>query len=227
MLGSMDAERQILHVGSSTKLTREQKAGFGFVIVCGIFALVLGGQYIWTHMAAPFVITYTGARFQTGTEAEAAKIAAERKQDTDADTVNDYDELYIYKTSPYLADSDSDGLSDGSEIASNQDPNCAIGAACASVSNEDIQLSTGSAALDAEGAELATRQQALEQTLAELNAKPVAEIRVLLLASGADAAMLEAMSDDEVMVLYQQVLAQIEASGALDTLVAPTSPTSP
>ena len=223
----MDAERQILHLGSSTKLTREQKAGFGFVIVCGFIAVVLGGQYLWTHMAAPFVITYNGPRFQTGSEQEAAKIAAQRKLDTDTDTVNDYDELYIYKTSPYLADSDSDGLSDGSEISSNQDPNCAAGAACASVDNEDIVMSNGSAELDAQAAELAARQKVLEDTLAELNAKPVDEIRALLLESGAEPDKLNAMTDEEVIELYQSVLTQIEQSGALDEVAQTTSPASP
>lgn len=216
----MDDPRQILHTGTGTKLTREQKAGFGFVIICGLAALVLGGQYIWTHMAAPFAISYTGPRFQTGSEKDAAKIAEQRKLDTDGDTVNDYDELYIYKTSPYLNDSDSDGLLDGAEIASNQDPNCATGAACESVANEDIKLSTGSAALDAEGADLAARQVALEQALREMNDMPADEIRKMLIKSGAEAAKIEAMSDEEISAFYKSVIAELQSSGEMDQIVS-------
>src|SRR3989344_3458461 len=45
-------------------------------------------------------------------------------KDTDGDGLNDYDELYIYKTSPYLEDSDSDGVSDSAEIQKGTNPNC-------------------------------------------------------------------------------------------------------
>lgn len=39
-----------------------------------------------------------------------------RQMDTDGDRINDYDEIYVYKTDPKLADTDSDGLSDYDEI---------------------------------------------------------------------------------------------------------------
>ena len=217
----MDDDRRVLRPGAGTKLSREQKAGFVFVIVCGLCALILGGQYLWTHMAAPFAISYTGPRFVTGSEEEAAEIAEQRKADTDFDTVSDYDELYIYKTSPYLEDSDSDGLADGAEISSGQDPNCAKGAACASADNEDVLVSGGNAALDAEAAELAARQQALTQALMELYSLPVGEVRTLLIESGADAAQVEAMTDEEVSAMYQGILTQLEQQGEIQKLVPP------
>ena len=39
-----------------------------------------------------------------------------RAADTDADTLSDYDEAYVYLTNPSLADSDNDGLSDAAEV---------------------------------------------------------------------------------------------------------------
>lgn len=51
-------------------------------------------------------------------------------KDTDHDGISDYDETYVYKTSPYLADSDSDGASDAEEIAKDGDPNCPEGKNC-------------------------------------------------------------------------------------------------
>jgi hypothetical protein len=225
----MDEGRRVLQTGAGTKLSREQKAGFIFVIVCGMFALILGGQYLWTHMAAPFAITYTGPKFSTGSEQDAAKIAEQRQADTDFDTVNDYDELYIYKTSPYLEDSDSDGLTDGAEISSGQDPNCATGSACASVGNEDVIVSSDDPALDAQSAALATRQAELNQALTDLYTLPVSEIRSMLIESGADQAQVEAMTDEEVSAMYQAILTQLQQQGEIDKLIPPdlTSSTAP
>ncbi len=58
--------------------------------------------------------------------------AALRAKDTDGDTLNDYEELNLYKTSPYLTDSDSDTFSDKQEIDSGNDPNCPTGQTCVS-----------------------------------------------------------------------------------------------
>lgn len=217
----MDDGRQVLRTGAGTKLSREQKAGFVFVIVCGLSALVLGGQYLWTHMAAPFTVNYTGPRVQLGSEQDAAKIAEQKKVDTDGDTINDYDEMYIYKTSPYLADSDSDGLTDGAEIAASQDPNCAVGAACASGSTDTVVPATVSAGSDVEAADLANRQQALDQALRELQALSPADIRDVLVQSGAEKAKVDAMTDDQVTTMYQGLLAQLQQEGDLDQLVPP------
>lgn len=215
----MDDDRQIIRPGAGTKLSREQKAGFVFVIVCGLCALVLGGQYLWTHMASPFAIVYSGPKFLLGSEEEAAKIAEQRKQDTDLDGINDYDELYIYKTSPYLADSDSDGLQDGVEITSNQDPNCAVGANCASSTNEDIVLFDGSEELDLREDSLAARQEALSQALIELYSLPTNDIRTMLVESGTSQAQVEAMTDDEVNALYQNILLQLQEQGEIEKLI--------
>ena len=219
----MDEDHRVLRTGSGTKLSREQKAGFMFVIVCGLMALVLGGQYLWTHMAEPFSISYTGPRFLTGSEEDAARISEQKRLDTDFDTVSDYDELNIYKTSPYLEDSDSDGLTDDAEISTGQDPNCAPDAPCSSKNNEDVVLSNGTAGLDQEAATLAAQQQALDAALSQLYGLQPAEIRQLLIESGATQAEVTAMTDEEVTLLYQSILQQLEEQGEIDKLI-PTSP---
>jgi hypothetical protein len=43
-------------------------------------------------------------------------------QDSDRDGVSDFDEVVIYKTDPYRADTDHDGYTDGAEIISGFDP---------------------------------------------------------------------------------------------------------
>lgn len=217
----MDEDRHETNIQAGTQLSREQKAGFGFVIVCGLLALVFGGQYLWTHMASPFVISYTGPRFVTGSEAELAQLAEQKKLDTDTDTINDYDELYIYKTSPYLADTDSDGLTDEVEVMAGEDPNCIKGKVCAPIDNEDVLPESNSASLDAQAADLAAKQAALEQAFNDLSSLPVADVRGMLIDSGADAERVEALTDDQVLELYQSVLQQVSQADSIQEIVQP------
>jgi hypothetical protein len=59
-----------------------------------------------------------------------ADIEALKSKDTDGDGLSDYDELYVYHTSPYIKDSDSDGIPDGVEVKNGTDPNCPQGQDC-------------------------------------------------------------------------------------------------
>lgn len=52
------------------------------------------------------------------------------KRDSDQDKISDYDELYVYDTSPYLEDTDSDGKNDYDEIKQGTDPKCLLGSQC-------------------------------------------------------------------------------------------------
>jgi len=46
-----------------------------------------------------------------------------KAMDSDGDGLSDYDEIYIYHTDPYNADTDTDGYSDGHEVKNGYDPN--------------------------------------------------------------------------------------------------------
>lgn len=61
------------------------------------------------------------------TVARSEKLIAERTPekadiDSDKDGIADYDEVVLYKTNPFAADSDNDGFTDGAEILSGYDP---------------------------------------------------------------------------------------------------------
>lgn len=115
-------------------------------------------------------------------------------KDTDLDGLSDYDELYLYQTSPYLEDSDSDGDSDAQEIQNGDNPKCPKGADCAPASGlASDQAEAGSYTLD---------------NLASLS---VEQLRSLLIQRGLPA--------DQVNALDEQTLRQtfLEAAQASQT----------
>jgi len=203
--------------------TKEQKAGFIFVALTSFLAIIFGVVFMTHNISSPFKIEYEGPRFLSKTEQQQLELEKQRQTDTDEDSLSDYDELYVYKTSPYLYDTDGDGLSDKIEIESGMDPNCATN----DCSNTD-QFETTPIGMDFEGIDknIETSQQMLDPILQEpietvdtesrvetaddLPTLSISEIRQLLLDAGADEAQVNALSDDELMQLYESALADIE-----------------
>jgi hypothetical protein len=205
-----------------TILNREQKTGFGMVVGFGALALVFGVFYLWKHVASPFVVSYTGPKFLTGDEQRQLEMETLQKEDTDGDGLNDYDELYVFRTSPYIADSDSDGTGDKQEITNGEDPNCASGMPCG-VARDAVNATTVKgtfveAAADSVGASVAAGAPETitpnASNIADLLAKMTGnELRQLLIDAGGDAAAVNALTDDELRAALSQALqsSQIEA----------------
>ena len=123
------------------------------------------------------------------------------QKDTDQDGLSDFDELNIYGTSPYLPDSDSDGISDQQEIARGADPNCPQGNNCFALS----ELQQG---------------QSVEPSPSVLSGQASAsELRALLQQSGLPADSLNSFSDADILSIYQEALGSGEAGSN------PASPT--
>lgn len=203
-------------------LSREQKVGFGMVTTFGALALVFGVFYMWKHVASPFVLTYTGPKFLTGDEKQQQEMETLRKEDTDADGLDDYNELYVYKTSPYLPDSDSDGSADKDEISGGTDPNCAPNQPCATalvaaVNPATLKGSFAEEIVDETGAVVAagapTVPTMATMTTALENMSP-AQMRELLVQAGGDAATINALTDDEVRSTLMAAISQLQASAA-------------
>ncbi len=91
--------------------------------------IVLGFFRLNKAIALPFKRNTTFT-FKTTDQLEKERTQKLREQDTDGDGLNDYDELYVFRTSPFLEDSDSDGVPDGVEVAQESDPNCPKGKTC-------------------------------------------------------------------------------------------------
>jgi hypothetical protein len=88
-----------------------------FLIAFSIFSLLLGYFRIKSYIYGPFSVSKK--TFSTAKEEELLLL---KKRDTDSDGLNDFDEMYLYKTSIYLEDSDSDTFSDKEEVEAKTNP---------------------------------------------------------------------------------------------------------
>lgn len=134
-----------------------------------------------------------------------------QSKDTDKDGLTDYDELYIYKTSPYLPDTDSDGYLDKQEIDGGYDPLCPKGMDCRGTTAAPTGTSTSTAEQEVTpppetGTGTAT-EPLPQEVIDELNKLTPAEIRELLRASGQmTEEQLGQIDDETLMQIYREVL---------------------
>ena len=194
---------------SLKNLPKPQKIAVIFLFILAVLVVVFWIIQMRSHINRPFdygLSSGSGAK-------ELDYIEALSKSDIDQDGISDYDEIYVYQTSPYLEDSDSDGLSDKQEITQGSDPNCPQGQDCNSAEvlidttktiddtdNSGTADQTPSAGLDSNSLDQTILQQALSGTI------DAATLRQLLIESGADASLLNEISDEDLMKGYQETL---------------------
>ncbi len=121
----------------SAPLNRGQKIAVAILAIFAVAVIVVWMVQFKKSITGPFDYNDNSADNNAETrraaslqEEEQDSEEALRSKDTDADGLSDWDELYFYKTSPYLDDSDSDGFTDKEELDSGNDPNCPIGREC-------------------------------------------------------------------------------------------------
>ncbi len=131
-----------------------------------------------------------------------------KAQDTDKDGLSDYDELNIYNTSPFLEDSDSDGVLDKIEIERGQDPNCPIGKDCtSSVLTSPAITVTSSLEANTAASGLVNQPTATSSDLIGISSlfpSDASSLRQILLESGMDQSMLDQFSDEDLLKAYQE-----------------------
>ncbi|MEK7619126.1 MAG: hypothetical protein AAB416_02710 [Patescibacteria group bacterium] len=197
-------------------------AGFVFLAVA---SLVFGVATTLKNVSAPFQAT-------AGKDSEEEELVIEqgpsiqdlKNQDTDSDGLSDYDEGQVYRTSPYLKDSDADGYDDKQEIATGHDPLCATGKPCSK------EVKTSGATTDPEGSEQAGVTEpsnisgsskfdpskyvdaSSQDPFAKLEQFGPAEVRALLLEKGLPPDKLQQLSDETIMELYRQTLEETKKS---------------
>ncbi len=234
-------------------LSSEQRFSASVLGFCGSVSLVLSVWYIASNLHAPF-------RVPNATVTASQKIFAKHKErseelerskskDTDRDGLSDYAELYLYRSSPYLADTDSDGVPDAIEIAQGQNPNCPIGQNCLAIvdasplrntsstfadllESRDIYNSAMAGALGANDPRVKGAANFVATAPDPTGLSPNA-IRELLSQNGlVPAESLVALTDEHVMLVYRAAYTQViqiraaQAQGAQGSQATSTQATS-
>jgi len=204
------------------KLTAEQKWGFGLLVFFGLAVLIFGMWQFSYRIQAPFAGRGAGLKnFKDLDQQKFETMIAKQARDTDQDGLSDFDEEYVYKTSPYLDDSDSDGFLDKQEVESGNDPNCPSGKNCGLpevVASGETGTSGAAAAASEPPEDLSSMQTILSgRATAE-------EIRATLRASGVSEDVLSKVDDKTLLEAYADVLVDTNSAGALENInLAPQS----
>ncbi|MFA5076200.1 MAG: thrombospondin type 3 repeat-containing protein [Patescibacteria group bacterium] len=183
------------------KLTRSEKSLFILMLSITFIAVGLGSWQFSRHINLPFELASSGETLNINLN-EADDLLALQNKDTDGDGVSDFDELYVYQTSPYLEDSDSDGLNDSQELAQGTDPVCYEGRDCYGTAAAATLQSTGVGL----SSDVITDYEDVETP------QTIEDIRKILIDSGISESALSQVSDAELLQLYQTALAQTEGT---------------
>lgn len=148
--GGLDPEQEPNQPRNS--LSKSQKLAVAGLTVFAVLVVVLWFAQLKNNIYGPLnaPAASSGLASTNELDSQTAKDLALKNKDTDGDGLSDYDELNIYKTSPYLADSDSDGLLDGAEVKSGTNPNCPQGRTCL-ISGGNSGAAAGTSTLPAAG----------------------------------------------------------------------------
>ena len=195
-------------------IPRKQKAALFVLVLIAVAIIIFWAWQFNTRLTSPFLAS-SDKNINTATDNATNTSVDLHNIDTDNDGLSDYDEINIYHTSPYLEDTDSDGIPDGVEVKNGTDPNCPTGKVCSGsdvpVSATSTTVSTGTASSSANVPALSipadvasSSQQAIQDAIS--GKADAATLRQLLISSGADKAMLDQISDTDLMASYQQTL---------------------
>lgn len=194
-------------------LTKEQKIGFGLLVVFAFLCVGLGILQIRNTMYGPFALSNkppVNIRDQVDT------IDALRLRDTDHDELSDFDELYVYGTSPYLYDTFGYGLSD-KEVVAKGLPLCPKGQECVTPANSGEVIASADASSTA--ATLAAQLGEAPPDLTALLTDPV-QLRKLLTENGMDQATLKKVTDDQLIQMGKDILSSTTTMSQLQQIQA-------
>ena len=180
----------------ATRLSKEQKIGFVLLLCFAILTVGLGVLQIRNTMYAPFALN---TNIPPDLKEKVNDQMALQYRDTDLDGLTDFDELYVYNTSPYLADTDSDGIPDKQEIDLGKDPNCVEGRQCIPEDTAQIAVSPSTVGTTIDPG-------APPQDVAQLLKDPT-QLRQMLLQAGMDKKVLDSYGDKDLLKMTEDLMA--------------------
>lgn len=180
------------------------------LLVLGVVAVLATASSLIKSLQIPFLIPLSERTADLNlnadifTNSDLAKTLTLQGQDTDVDGLSDYDELYVYQTSPYLEDSDSDGYKDLQEVQSGNDPNCPKGVVCAN-SNVNLNVNT-----------------ALTNSLENLSNLSPEQLRALLIQQGMKPEDVAKLDDATLKQTFQETLKNTQSPNNFSYLLSNT-----
>jgi hypothetical protein len=178
-------------------MIEHQKFIFGIIALLAVAALVLGSVQVSRNFRGK-VAEKTGFVGNETLGQNTQDLIALRHKDSDNDGIPDFDELYIYKTSPYLDDTDSDKIKDKEEIDRGEDPTCPKGQVCR-------QLPVAPESLEVPPPE--AQAQASEEAPKTLD---IASLREALKKAGIPEADLNKLDDAALRRLYEETVKETQ-----------------
>jgi len=193
---SISDQERSFELGKKTSFVQRHKVLFMFFFLLFIISfLYLGFKSVFvdiTDALSPNLPDFVKEQLIQGDEEQ--ELANLKETDTDHDGLTDYQELYQYRTSMFLEDTDSDGYSDKEEVTSGNDPLCPTGEEC-----NVLQFITPETKLS---------DIVQEVTMdADLSIKEATfrEFRQFLLDNGIPQEDVDRLSDSDLMVVLQVV----------------------
>jgi len=209
-------EEEKNEIEDTPEISRNRKIAAGALAFFGVVII-----FVWIANLKNSIVSPLAYKPGAGNDYESASCSGPdcpayiellKNQDTDSDGLSDYEEIYIYKTSPYLEDTDSDGYTDKEEIDGGNDPKCPKGKDC---SSSDLLNANASVSENAGGAiDLFPNSGAFSGSgMSESEAEKMlsgqmtaAELRRLLIQSGMDQSILNQISDEQLMQSFQETM---------------------
>lgn len=192
--------------------TQQQVWRFGWMYaIMGVIAVIGGVYSVNTRIKGmmPYFLTLDETPFADSQEqTRLQELADLQKLDSDSDTLSDFDEQYVYYTSSYLADTDSDGVADNVEVSSSTDPTCAEGQICNQIRALTDTANTASVDTTAAGSEL--------DVLSGDEITPEA-VKAELEKMGIPQSSFANVSDKDLMDVYKSVASQYPTQATGDT----------
>jgi len=192
-------------------LGKNQKIAVAILGVLAVIVIIAWMAQLKKSINGPFSYNPTETTKSTTTCEGPECQESLKTKDTDGDGLTDWDELNIYGTSPYLEDSDSDGIPDKEEIEAGADPNCPAGRDCSALadisseSSEEASSTELDLNLGSTGEELTSDQEKILQDILAGQVDASA-LREMLLESGMDQETLNQISDEDLLASYKEVL---------------------
>jgi len=193
-----------------------------FLFTLSLIVIIAGFTLIKNQIKSPFSKKVGWELFKK--QEEIKRVALLKTKDTDKDKLSDFDELYIYHTSPYLEDTDSDGYSDKEEVDSHHDPLCPEGEDCGYLGAAGTFLPSAESnnLTSLENSPLSTLFSSNENQLNNFSNLPLnlssQEIREFLEKSGFPKETLDKLDDQTLKQAYQETLEELKKNNSLNSL---------